>query len=56
MTVLSSIPVRLISMSEAFERLVVEVDMGELDLAGRERVDVDTESVVLGCDHHLSRL
>ena len=37
-------------MAQAFEGLIVEVDVGELNFVGVDRVGVDGEVVVVGCD------
>src|SRR6202521_5951748 len=37
-------------MAEAFQGLVVEIDVGDLDVVLAERVGVDGEAMVLGCD------
>jgi len=41
-------------VAQAFERLVVQVNMGQLDLVGVDRVGIDGEVVVVGGDLHLA--
>ena len=46
---------RLAAVAEAFERLVVQVDVGDFDLVEVERIRVDGEAVIVGGDLDASR-
>src|SRR5258705_4597841 len=46
---------RLAGMAEPFDRAVIKVEMGHLDV-GRQRARIDGESVILRGDFHLARL
>src|SRR5437868_5453240 len=43
---------RLAAMPESFERLVVEIDVGQLDIARFEGIGIDREAVIVGRDLH----
>ena len=42
-------------MPHPFQGLVVEIDLGEFDLFRIQRIGVNTEPMILGSDHHLTR-
>ena len=44
---------RMIAMAEAFQRLVVQIDVGELDLVQVERIGIHREAVIVRRDLHL---
>src|SRR5580658_7147234 len=44
---------RQIPVTHAFVRVIVEVDVGDFDVARRQRFGIDTEPVILGGDFHL---
>ena len=41
---------RLVAVAEAFQRLVVQVDVGDLDVAQVERIGIDREAVIVRGD------
>ena len=41
---------RQISVAQAFERVVVEIDVREFDFALRQRIGIDGEVVIVGGD------
>ena len=43
-----------VTMTKSLECLIVEVDVSDFDLIGRQRISVHHETVVLGCNLHLS--
>ena len=45
---------RVIPQTEAFERLVVQIDVREFDLAGIERIRVNGEPVIVRSDLDLT--
>ena len=45
---------RQIAVAHAFERIVVEIHVGQFDLALRERVGIDGEVMVVGGDFDLA--
>src|SRR5271165_3184904 len=47
---------RQIAVAQAFERVVVQIDVGEFDFAVRERIGVDGEVVIVCRDLDLPRL
>ncbi len=40
-------------MAEAFERLVVQIDVGDVDVVEVERIGIDREAVIVRGDFHL---
>ena len=42
-------------MSEAFQGLIIQIDVGDFDFGFGKRIDVDRKTVVLSRDLHLSR-
>src|SRR5579872_1138812 len=45
---------RMAAMAEAFERLVVQVDVRKIDFAGVKRIRIDGETVVMRSDFNLT--
>ena len=41
---------RLTAMAEAFERLIVQIDVGDVDVVEVERIGVDREAVIVRGD------
>ena len=46
---------RLAAMAEAFQRLVVQIDVGDFDLAEFERIGIHREAVIVRGDLHACR-
>ncbi len=44
---------RVVAVAETFQRLVVQVDVGDLDLVEVERIRIHREAVIVGGDLHL---